>query len=288
MMQKPAPWQKLGLNLKMGLRACDEAHWLPLIDLFDDDTARGRQLSAKANLLDHRHEEVFSALPNSTPASVEVLKMITGHLAVHYPDLPLDVDSSIHPLEAATRLVPEDLLILAPRNRSNGAPPDIKDWCLVAGALCFPAHWVLKEKMNKPLAAIHEPVPHYSKVLSDPVDRFFTSMKIGPISVRMNWSLQKDNALYTPMRLTQPDPSLEVSYDQIHLRIERQTMRKLSQTGHILFTIRTYLVPVCAWQDNKRAIEDLLLILSEMSPEMRNYKGAALYEHSLRKLLIKT
>ena len=104
----------------------------------------------------------------------------------------------------------------------------------------------------------------------------------------MNWSLQKDNALYTPMRLTQPDTPLEVSYDQIHLRVERQTMRKLSQTGHILFTIRTYLVPVCAWQDNKRAIEDLLLILSDMSPEMRHYKGAALYEQSLRRLLIKT
>ena len=94
MTQKPAPWQKLGLNLKMGLRTCDEAHWLPLIDMFDDDTARGRQLSAKANLLDHRHEEVFSALPNSTAASAEVLKMITGHLAVHYPDLPLVVNSS--------------------------------------------------------------------------------------------------------------------------------------------------------------------------------------------------
>ena len=77
MTQKPAPWQKLGLNLKMGLRACDEAHWLPLDDLFDDGTARRRQLSAKADLLDHRHEDVFSALPNSTAASVEVLKMIT-------------------------------------------------------------------------------------------------------------------------------------------------------------------------------------------------------------------
>ncbi len=272
----------------MGLRACGEAHWLPHNDLFDDDTARGRQLSAKADLLDHRHEEVFSALPNSNAASVEVLKMITGHLAVHYPDLLLDVDSSIHPLEAATRLVPEDLLILAPRNRGDGVPPYNKEWCLVAGALCFPAHWVLKEKMNKPLAAIHEPVPHYSKVLSDPVDRFFTSMRIGAISVRMNWSLQKDDALYAPVRLTQPDPSLELNSDQIHLRIERQTMRKLPQTDHILFTIRTYLVPVCAWQGNKRAIEDLLLILSDMSPEMRHYKGAALYEVSLRKMLVKT
>ena len=147
MTQKPAPWQKLGLNLKMGLRACDEAHWLPINDLFDDNTARQRQFSAKADLLDHSHEDVFSALPDATDASLEVLEMITAHLATHYPDLPLDLDSSLHPLEAATRLVLEDLLILAPRNQSSGAPAHHTDWYLVAGALCFPAHWVLKEKI---------------------------------------------------------------------------------------------------------------------------------------------
>ena len=139
MTQKPAPWQKLGLNLKMGLRACDEAHWLPLDDLFDDDTTRRRQLSAKADLLDHRHEDVFSALPNSTAASVEVLKMITGHLVTNYPDLPLNVDPSLHPLEAAARLLPEDLLLLAPCHINTGTPASKVHWCLIAGAVCFPA-----------------------------------------------------------------------------------------------------------------------------------------------------
>jgi hypothetical protein len=288
MTQKPAPWQKLGLNLKMGLRACDEAHWLPLNDLFDDDTARRRQLSVKAELLDSRHEDVFSALPNSTAASVETLGTISAHLATHCPDLPLNVDPSLHPLEAAARLLPEDLLLLAPRHSNDETPASKTNWCLVAGALCFPAHWVLKKKMNKPLTEIHEPVPHYAKVLSNPVDRFFNSMKIGTISMRMNWSLQTDEALYAPVRLHHPDPSLGMNGKQIHLRVERQTFRKLRQTGHVLFTIRTYLTPVSTWQDNDGAIEDLLSVLGDMSPEMRHYKGAALYEDTLRKMLVKT
>ena len=236
---KQAPWQRLRHNLKMGLRACDEAHWLPLNDLFDDATARRRQFLTKADLLDHHHEDVFSVLPNSNAASAEVLEMITAYLIAYYPDLPRDLDPSLHPLEAAARLVPEDLLILAPRNHSDETPDSQPDWHLVAGALCFPAHWVLKEKMNKSLATIHDPVPHYANVLSSPVDRFFNSMKIGTISVRMNWSLQTDDKLYTPVRQTQPDPSRKINCDQIHLRVERQTMRKLPQTGHILFTIRT-------------------------------------------------
>ena len=285
MAQKPAPWQKLGLNLKLGLRACDEANWLPFDDLFDDAAARPRQLLTKTELLYDRHEDVFSALPNSTAASAEVLEMITTHLAAHYPDIPLDVDPSLHPLEAAARLIPEDLLILAPRQRNDGNGATQTDWCLVAGALCFPAHWVLQKKMGKPLAAIHEPVPHYTEVLRDHVDRFFTSMKIGTISMRMNWSLQTDDALYAPVRLHQPDPFLGMTGDQIHLRVERQTLRKLPQTGNVLFTIRTYLAPVSAWQDSEGAIEDLLFVLGDMSPEMRHYKGAAIYEASLRNML---
>ena len=258
-----------------------------LDDLFDDDTARRRQLSAKADLLDHRHEDVFSALPNSTAASVEVLKMITGHLVTNCPDISLNVDPSLHPLEAAARLLPEDLLLLAPCHSNNGTPASKVHWRLIAGALCFPAHWVLKKKMNKPLTEIHEPVPHYAEVLGNPVERFFNSMKIGPISMRMNWSLQANDALYAPVRLHQPDWIPGVNHDQIYLRVERQTFRKLARSGHILFTIRTYLTPVSTWRDNDEAIEDLLSALGDMSPEMRHYKGAVLYEDSLRKMLVK-
>ena len=129
----------------------------------------------------------------------------------------------------------------------------------------------LKEKMNKPLTEIHEPVPHYAEVLGKPVERF-NSMKIGPISMRMNWS-QANDALYAPVRLYQPDWIPGVNHDQIYVRVERQTFRKLARSGHILFTIRTYLTPVSTWRDNDEAIEDLLSALGDMSPEMRHYKG---------------
>ena len=111
-------------------------------------------------------------------------------------------------------------------------------------------------------------------------------MKIGPISMRMNWSLQTNDALYAPLRLHQPDWIPGVNHDQIYLRVERQTFRKLARSGHILFTIRTYLTPVSTWRDNDEAIEDLLSALGDMSPEMRHYKGADLYEDSLRKMLV--
>ena len=49
MKAEQAPWQKLGFKLKLGLRARDEADWLPYDDLFDDHSARDRQRAYKHN-----------------------------------------------------------------------------------------------------------------------------------------------------------------------------------------------------------------------------------------------
>ncbi len=285
MKKKAAPWQRLGINLKLGLRARDESNWLPFNDLFGDHKARSRQLAAKSNLLKTRHNEVFSALPSADAASAEVLEMIIEYLHTHHQKAKEDPNQALHPLEAAARLTPEDLLILEPRQLTDENSTKHTEWCLVAGALCFPAHWLLEEKMDKPLGAIHGPVPHYDKTLDAPVNRFFNNMKIGPISTRMNWSLQSGDALFSPIRahqLIQPNNKYK---EQLYVRIENQTLRKLPQTGQILFTIRTHLAPVANWCETKGAIEDLLAILGDMSPEMQKYKGTAIYETRLRQML---
>ena len=86
MTQKPAPWQKLGLNLKMGLRACDEAHWLLLMICLMMIPPEDASFQPKQDLLDHRHEDVFSALPNST-ASGGSTENDHWHLVNNCPDL---------------------------------------------------------------------------------------------------------------------------------------------------------------------------------------------------------
>ena len=288
MKAEQAPWQKLGFKLKLGLRARDEADWLPYDDLFDDHAARDSQLDCKAQLLGDRHNEVFAALPESEPAGREVLAMVRAHLQQFHdaslPDLP--ADAGLHPLDAAARLVPEDLLLLEPRRRANGGAGGDFDWCLVAASLCFPAHWVLAEKMNKPLAAIHAPVPDYRERLETPMDRFFTNMKIGPISSRMNWSLQLGNELFSPHRSTRKAAMGDLANEDMCLRMENQTLRKLPETGMVLFTIRTHMVPMIRWQSTPGAIAALLDMLDQMSEAARNYKGAHLYRDALQQSLI--
>lgn len=284
-----APWQRLGYKLKLGLRARDESEWLPFDDLFGDDAARARQMAEKQSLLADRHKDVFAAMPGSEPAGQEVLAMVQAHLQAHhlYTPAPTPKDNdNLHPLDMAAQLIPEDLLLLEPRFRANGGAAGDYDWCLVAASLCFPAHWVLAEKMDKPLAEIHAPVPGYQERLATPMDRFFTNMKVGPISSRMNWSLQLGDELFAPHRSSRKAAVSDMDSEAMCLRVESQTLRKLPETGHVLFTIRTHMVPMARWRDVPGAFESLIEMLEDMSPQARDYKGAHLYQDALRKSLV--
>ena len=290
MIDEHAPWQRLGFKLKLGLRARSEAKWLPSNDLFGNWTARAEQIVLKTQLLAKHHKDVFSAMLNTNAAGDEVLAMVRQHLTTYHHDHAHNyrmatADAGLHPLDRAARLVPEDLLLLAPFGEAASDDATVVKWHLVAASLCFPAHWVLAEKMGKPLAAIHDPVPHYDERLAGPVDWFFNKIKVGPISARMNWSLQIGTDLFTPHRAQRQAAAGDLDNHQLCLRLENQTLRKLPQTGFVLFTIRTHIEPVSRWKHTPNAIDDLAKMLNDMSSESQSYKGASLYAGALAKLI---
>ena len=270
------PWQRLGNRFTLGLRPRAESEWLREPDAFADTGRRADQIAEKAWLMDNRRDEVFAAFPEALEASRETLHMVTAALGASAPE----PDDPLHPLEQAARMVPEDLLLLAPRPR--GGDSDDLDWVLVAAALAFPAHWVLAEKMGRPLAGIHQPVPHYEDLLERPMDRFFTNMKVGPVSHRWNWSVVTTDRLFTPHRMRRTPLAPGAGIDEIFIRMESQTLRKLAVTGHVLFTIRTYVEPLSRWAGIPGALETLIDMLDGMTPQMRDYKGVDLFEAALK------
>ena len=279
-----APWQKLGFQLKLGLRPRQESCWLPRENLFGNETERDEQILHKQHLFAHNHADIFAAFPSASTASAEMLQMVCNHITSHHHAPLPDIDHTQHPLEAAARLVPEDLLLLAPRRQNNS---ENTIWYLEAAALAFPAHWVLAEKMGKPMEMIHQPVPHYAERLARPVDRFFTAMQIGPISSRMNWSLQIGSDLFTPRRVSRKAASNNDDFHQLFLRIENQTLRKLPNTGYVVFTIRTHMLPMTLWQDDRDALQSMADMMQNMSPSTQLYKGVPLYEPLVRRALAK-
>ena len=277
-----APWQKLGFQLKLGLRPRQESCWLPRKNLFGNDNERDEQIRLKQHLFAYNHADIFAAFPSANAASLELLNMVCEHITAYHHAPQPKLDHTQHPLEAAARLIPEDLLLLAPRHQNNSDDPS---WHLEAAALAFPAHWVLAEKMGHPMQMIHQPVPHYDERLARPVDRFFTAMKIGPISSRMNWSLQIGRDLFTPRRVSRKTAANKDDFHQLFLRIENQTLRKLPDTGYIVFTIRTHMLPMTLWQDDRDALQSMSDMMQNMSQATKLYKGVPLYEPLIRRAL---
>jgi len=244
-LQAGPPW------LGMGTRNLPAAEWL----VADDD--RDRDLIRKAVLLDTRHAEVFAALdsPAVNTASIEVLELVLAATG------PQAVPTDLHPLDAAGRLVQEDLCLIVLR---DGAPH------LDAASLCFPSYWRLADKLGRPMADVHGPVAHYGEELAAKVDTFLPRLGRDRLVWRRNWSIHDDPSYF----LADPTPPHRVVPPEgLWLRSERQTLRRLGSAEVILFAIRTQQVPLAVLGERPDVAHRMAKAIGAWSPTMTAYKG---------------
>lgn len=236
------PFQAGPYRPAMGLMA----QKLECLTAFDDQYPA--LMARRRDLLDTRKDDVLAVTEGSGAMRAEALAVLVAHLCAdraawfsrcdnkltnHLTGETWALDRLDHdPLEVAGRLVVEDICLLAP------APCPL----LAAAVLCFPSRWRLADKIGQPLHAIHAPVPDYAWALGGPVDRFLGLLKPGRLVARMNWSIHDDAALFQPEADHAPRQAITTANAgaMLTLRIERQTLSRLPQTGAILFTIRTY------------------------------------------------
>jgi len=221
------PWRT------MGLRTLALDDWLVVDDCYE------AELAQKQVLLAERGAEVLMVRPAAEEASIEVLGLIEEWLARHHPTLATGADPERHPLDAAGRLVQEDLCLMV---ESEG------HYRLEGASLCFPSHWRLEDKLGLSLAAIHTPVPHYAAELERKVDTFFDRLRADRPVWRRNWSIHSHDTLFSPEPFESPESFAPTAagVDGVWLRSERQTLVRLPRTAAVLFTIKTQLCPIAA------------------------------------------
>lgn len=217
------PW------LSMGVRALDPTQWLVIDDRFAIELAQKDRLSVE------RPDEVFGTRPGTERASQAALSLVTDWLRHHHPDRLAErtisvPEAGLHPLDRAARLVQEDLCLV--RRCADGTHR------LDAASVCFPSHWRLADKLGGTVADIHAPVPHYDTELRTKVDRFFDRLRPGQLVLRRNLSVHNHDELFRPEPHESPDAYGD-SPDEVWLRSERQTLRRLPGREDTLFTIKT-------------------------------------------------
>ncbi|MCE3250507.1 MAG: hypothetical protein K0R41_4332 [Geminicoccaceae bacterium] len=267
------PWR-----LAMGLKALDLDDWIEI-----DEHVAG-QLAERRHMLDLRRGEVLGALPESAAGQAEVLELLLDHLPKRFPEHYRRRNGELAnritgerfdlaawraaPLELAGRLVQEDLCLL-----QRGEPA----YRLVAGVLCFPSHWRLADKLGRPLEVIHEPVPGFADGLAPTADRFFANLQVARPVWRVDWSLVDTPQLFLPPehRAERKVIAAGRAGEQLWLRVERQTLRRLPRSGDVLFGIRTHVAPLAAAIEGPGAARALAARVREMPPAMAAYKGIA-------------
>lgn len=264
----------------IGVKPLDPAGWI------DVDDKLLPYLDEKDRLAERVPEKIFVAEPGTEAAQAEVLTLLADHLPERFPDVyqrlgpQIDIipafrrvrlDTPYPPLLIAGGLVQEDLVLM--RRGDNG-------WRLAAAHLCFPSSWRLHEKFGKALQDIHAPVPDFGRDTRNAtiIERMFDNLRPEQPVMRWNWSLHADDVLHHPHSAGQwrfGDDKI----DSLYFRLERQTLRKLPESGDILFTIRIYLDPLKAMEAQPNAAElaqGLIGQLRTYTPAQLDYKGLTL------------
>ena len=280
---KHTPYDGSSKPFTIGLAQLDESHWL------EEDQNLVPYLDEKLNLYRTLPHNVLVEDEGTREAQSEVLELIRSHVLKHFPALykqdgqtmhiagqhtvQLD-DASRSPLATAALLVQEDLVLM--RKSAEG-------WKLAAASLCFPSAWNLLEKFKKPLHEIHAPVPEFGEGTRNAslIERMFDNLNPARSVLRWNWSLYGDDALYHPLS----DNGMKRRFGEgdditgrVILRLERQTLRKLPQSGDILFTIRIYLDPLEALErhaEGAALAQSIEQQVMAMTDQQIAYKGLA-------------
>lgn len=94
------------------------------------------------------------------------------------------------------KTVDEDFLFLVPEDAEEGKEDQAK-YVLEALVCICPSGWNPTEKIGKRLAAIHTPVPGYSKLLEGSMDRYFSKVQVGDYVKRTNWAITTHGELFS-------------------------------------------------------------------------------------------
>ncbi|KAH8598765.1 hypothetical protein B0O99DRAFT_614128 [Bisporella sp. PMI_857] len=267
--------QRTSSRMAMALKRLDETNWLTV----DSDYLKEHRV--RRELLDNSRFQVLQCLPASEAACHEVLDLVACFLSTRFPEHftisqthPPTIHNhltneshfigpdSTNPLEIATRLAMEDFNVLMKDDVSG-------EYLLQASATLFPAGWELQERIGTSMRNLHAPVPGWQGTLGRHVNHYFDNLSSKTHMERYNLFIQTAPDLFQDNPTFQTMPTLRL--DNIQIRRERQTFRRLPKSDAVLFTVRTYMQPLLELKTEE--LRGLRSQVRGWSGEMARYKG---------------
>lgn len=278
-------------RLRLGLSSIEFAEWIQYEEDFAD------RIKEKEKLIEENGKQVLDAMPGCLLSQQEFLKLVLGNIQQHHADKFVVSDNEVasknnnknyiignyenNPLELVSYLVADDYCLLE---------EDGKDYKLVAASVCAPTWWTLADKMGKPLTNIHAPIAGLEEKIGRMVRHFLQNLKVEDCYQRSNWFLfaRPDHCVF-PHSFDMYEDMINVNLDniedQLYLRSERQTFRRLENTKAIAFGIKVYVEPISIIKKHPAIAEDLMTALNTMTAKQKQALGVSFVEKPLANYL---
>lgn len=268
-------------GIEIGLKPINEDNWLEIDHLFE------AELKLKKALLQDKKDVVLVSNNDYLDTERELLELIIDFLKIYHPesyhfgensvtikksDQYLHFDDFESPIELASLLIQEDLVIMHPQDES---------FYLEAACVCAPTRWSLIDKFQKSLTEIHKEVPGYQERLDGRVKTIFKNLPNNRIFERLNWGIVDDPALFQPVNSKTLVEIENTDPVNLFLRSERQTIRKLTKNRSVIFTIRVHVDSIFSILKNIEHRKDLVEAIQNLEEPMKEYKVIKPFEKKL-------
>ncbi|KLJ09367.1 alpha-1,2-mannosyltransferase [Blastomyces silverae] len=183
------------------------------------------------------------------------------------------------PLITCSRLIQDDIALMY--EKADG------QYYLLAGSILLAGFWRLSDKFGQPLSEIHTSgsVPQFQTKLERGMMNFFRRLKPSDPVLRNNYFLQVDEDLAWSRSIGDEDDA-QVSWataeknkaiEHHWFRSERQSLRRLPKSGAVVFTIRTYFMPVVEIAKEPGVPGRLASAVRSWGDDVARYKGRERY-----------
>ena len=121
----------------------------------------------------------------------------------------------------------------------------------------------------------------YLEKIDSRVNNIFKNLPDEKIFERFNWSIFDSPELFQPIGSKSLVEISNTKPEELFLRVERQTIRRLHQSRSILFTVRVHVDSIISILGNKELVIDLTKAIQNLDEDMKSYKVIQPFEDKL-------
>lgn len=307
---KHYPFKDAEYKLNMGISNLNPSDWL-VIDPTYKQKLTAKNLIVNNKHPDYPQEKDLKSntvffLPEATAAVKEFYNYIMEYYCQTYPQCFVEIDENLilnkimgikmpkttddvtNPEDYLYHLVnvmEEDFIILL-KDPSKENEVDGTEYYFKAGIFAFAAGFNPRDRFDAPLSFIHHPIPGYEQKLKVSMNKFFNNIQPYQFVTRANFSVQNHDKFYVDDEnkghnlakgeIQQPFKKEDLDFvKKVHYRSERQALTKLPETGAIIFTIRTLLMPMVELKKEPMEVRDRFAgAVTKLPDDIANYKRA--------------